>query len=105
LKDWSVTSRGSEFTAPELRIPCLQGEVYGHPRFEDGTLVVTSGIKGIMSIETKEKEVIVERKKIVITRNTEYNIFPEDIDPEYERQYPGAYDRLTYKEIGEGESL
>lgn len=48
IKNWSVI--GDQLT----------GEVYGHPRFEDGTLVRTSTIQKI------------------ITRNTEYTLEQQD---------------------------
>lgn len=47
IKNWAVVDGfyGSDpYKAPEQRVPCLKGEVYGHPKFEDGTIVVTTPI-------------------------------------------------------------
>jgi hypothetical protein len=53
----------------ELRDWCIRygsayGKAYGHPRFKDGTPIVTSSI---VSMNTKDDMVIIE------TRNTIYN--------------------------------
>lgn len=44
MKDWSITYMGTDFTAPELREYKLQGNVYGNPRFCDGTFEGNSDI-------------------------------------------------------------
>ena len=45
LKNWSVTSDVDErYVAPEMMHYQLQGNVYGHPRFNDGDPVTTSRI-------------------------------------------------------------
>ena len=50
LDNWSVCSAGRiRYTPPELQVKALQGNAFGHPRFEDGKHVVTSSpfsIKG-----------------------------------------------------------
>lgn len=51
LRDWCIKG------------DCAYGNVYGHPRFEDGTPVITSSI---VRCETKDDVVIIE------TRNTIY---------------------------------
>lgn len=47
LENWSTVSGGDEYTAPECRTLNLHGEVYGHPRFEDGKVIVSSEISKI----------------------------------------------------------
>lgn len=43
LEDWSVTLRSTDpYAPPEHRQISLQGEVFGHPRFEDGKRITTS---------------------------------------------------------------
>jgi hypothetical protein len=43
LENWSVdASTGNGYLAPELRRPFLIGEIYGHPKFADGSMVRTS---------------------------------------------------------------
>lgn len=86
LKNWSVCQRGNEWMAPELWTNYLHGNVYGHPRFEDGDPVSTSSI-----VDIKDGD----GYKIVSTRNTDYVLRESEVDPEYESQYPGAYKRLS----------
>jgi len=43
MQNWSVTrSYATPYTAPELVSHYLCGEVYGHPRFEDGSIITSS---------------------------------------------------------------
>lgn len=45
LENWSLCFRGYDFyIAPERQNISLQGNVYGHPKFEDGKFVVTSRV-------------------------------------------------------------
>lgn len=89
MKNWAVISRATPYTAPELMTSQLQGNAHGHPRFEDGTLVLTSSIIGVKDGGDH---------KIVETRNTLYTIRPEDVDPNYEELFPGAYERFRTKD-------
>ena len=87
MKNWSVTQDNFDpYTAPELIKYKLQGNVYGHPRFEDGTFVVTSSIQAVMNCGTH---------KNIKTRNTDYKIYPDDVDPEYEKVYGNAFEKIT----------
>jgi len=48
LENWSVITRSDDpYKAPEARPLCLHGKAYGHPNFEDGTVVTTSPILGV----------------------------------------------------------
>ena len=47
LHNWSVVATGGSYTAPECRSFCLQGEVFGHSRFPEGSSIVTSRIVGV----------------------------------------------------------
>lgn len=85
MKNWKLISVGNEFTPPELKIVCLDGNVYGSDKFEDGAHITTSRIKDIE---------IYEDYKVVVTKNSRYKVFEKDIDKCYEAQYPEAYKRL-----------
>lgn len=88
LKKWSVGCR-NPYIAPELQKPCLNGDVYNHPnseRFPNGKYITTSSIQSIVDHD--------EYKEIQ-THNTSYVIYPENVDPEYEKEYPNAYQRLS----------
>jgi len=69
LKNWSVVF-GSN----------LHGIVFGHPKFENGTEITTSKIVGT-------------REGLILTYSgSEYQL--EDVDPEYEKAFPNARQRL-----------
>lgn len=88
LKNWSVVTR-DPFQAPELS-QCLQGAVYGHPRFEDGSPITTSRIMKIVDEG--------EYKAVTTRSGSVYRLYKEDVDSEAERQFPGYYERLKIKE-------
>lgn len=48
LERWAVVDSQpfDVFRAPECAVPCLRGEVFGHPRHPNGTRVTTSPIVG-----------------------------------------------------------
>jgi hypothetical protein len=82
IVDWSVVSRTAHpYQAPELGYPALQGKAYGHPKFEDGTLITTSKIIGKTECENS-----------ILTKNSLYVLGA--IDTEYEKLYPDARSRL-----------
>ena len=87
LKNWSIYSVPlNDFAAPELSKFYLQGNVYGNPKFQDGSFVTTSRI-----IEIKD----MVDYKIGITRSgSKYELHKEDVDKECEEQFPNYYDRL-----------
>lgn len=90
MKCWSITSNQAGFTAPELLKYRLQGEIYDDSRgsFPNGTQVCTSPIRRITDCVDH---------KAVETASTVYTVRPEDVDPEYEAAFPGAYGRLDMK--------
>ena len=45
LKNWSTVGGSSNpYLAPELQTLCLRGEVYGHPKHEDGKRIHSSPV-------------------------------------------------------------
>jgi hypothetical protein len=87
MKNWSISAnKGEEYQAPECRTNRLYGFAYGHPKFPNGHPVETSTIISITDQGTH---------KIVLTRNTEYEIWPEDINPVLEKAFPGYYQRMA----------
>ena len=80
LENWAVIAvPDSPYQAPELWRQRLHGNVYGHPRFGNGTEVTTSPITS-------------KKGENILTRNTEYEL--GIIDTEYEKLYPNARERL-----------
>ena len=71
LKDWTVFVHNSnEYQAPELGSPRLQGEVYGHPRFVDGTFVHTSTLISIEDMGTHKEAKTMGDQLIYCTKKT-----------------------------------
>lgn len=90
LKNWSIYVSGDNgFTAPELLHYHLQGDVYGHPRFNDGDPVHTSRIVQIKDMG--------DHKEVITRSGSRYQIYPEDVNPEAEKQFPGYYEKLKMK--------
>lgn len=85
IKNWAI-GYGFRFTEPESSDICLLGNVYGHPNIIDNHYVMTSLIINITDFSTY---------KIIETRNTQYKILPENVDPNYEEIYPNVYERLS----------
>lgn len=90
MKYWSITSNQDGFTPPELLIYRLQGIIYNDSRgaFPDGSRLHTSSIQRITDCGSH---------KLVETKNTVYMVSLEDVNPDYEKQFPGAYERLQMK--------
>lgn len=92
LKDWSVTSDVDvRFAAPEMMHFHLQGNAYGHPRFNDGDSVTTSRI-----IKINDKG---DYKEAITRSGSVYELYKEDVDTEAEKQFPNYYERLKLKYI------
>lgn len=90
VKNWSLyTSNDNGFTAPELLHMHLQGNVYGRAGFNDGDPINTSRIVGI---EDKG-----DHKEIITRSGSRYSVYPADVDPECEKQFPGYYERLSVR--------
>ena len=90
LENWCVTPLDqSPYTPPECRAHGLAGNVFGHPSFEDGASVTST-------------EAVAARMEgdnvIVVTRSGREYLLGQ-VDPEYERQFPNARDRVI-KSLG-----
>lgn len=82
IENWSVVNVTlSPYSAPETGQPSLQGMVFGHPRFVDVTHITTSMIVG----KNQENE--------ILTKSGSAYVLGE-IDPNYEKQFPDAKNRL-----------
>jgi hypothetical protein len=82
IENWAViTPTPDRYAAPETLTQCLHGEVFDHPRFEDGHRVTTSSIRG----KTETGEVVTHSGSI-------YDL--GQIDEAYEVAFPGARKRL-----------
>lgn len=79
LNNWSIVGVNDPYKAPELQVFRLHGVVTGHPRLEDGEVITTTRLRG-------------KRNGYVATRNTLYQV--GDVDPAYEKEFPGAKERL-----------
>ena len=86
MKCWGVITDQTGFKAPETVKQCLVGNIYNDSRFANGDPVKTSAIHNIVDYG--------DYKEIETATGTKYAVYPDDIDPEYERQFPRAYERL-----------
>lgn len=94
LKNWSVFSKPKYgHMPPELQPKYLQGAVYGHPEFEDGRNINTSPIDEILERE--------DHKEIITRTGSRYLVYPQDVNPEAEKEYSKYYERLVIKKEGE----
>jgi hypothetical protein len=75
IENWAVVQSGDAYTAPEAQVKQLSGQVFGHPRFEDGKQIVTSAIVTLdLSI------------RICFTKNSVYRLGVPH--PDYAQMYP-----------------
>ena len=88
IKNWAVGMRNEgEYSLPSA---CLTGAVYSHPSYEDGYVISTSPIVKIRKVGNIA---------IVTTRSGSiYFITAEGVNPDYEKSYPYAFDRLPVTE-------
>jgi len=92
LKNWFIENRlYNDYQAPELGDKVLVGQVYGHSSHADGTFIRTSRIVRI--------EDMGDHKDIFTISGSQYSVFPEDVNPEAEKVFPGYYERLSIKEV------
>ena len=84
MENWSVVSCDSPYTAPELLVARLHGKVFGHPRFPNGAEVTTSRVAGCSEVE--------DHLEIVTGSGSHYVL--GEVDPNYEKSYPDARERL-----------
>jgi hypothetical protein len=47
IAKWSITTHPEPYDPPECMRQFIQGDVYDHPRFPDGTRVTTSAIERV----------------------------------------------------------
>jgi hypothetical protein len=80
LENWSVATLGTPYTAPELILSALIGNIYGHHTFKDGLNITTSAIIG-------------KRNDFIVTRSGSLYELGE-VSKEYESLYPNAKSRL-----------
>lgn len=93
IKNWSVFSKLKRgYMPPDLQPKYLQGNVYGHPVFEDGRNINTSPIDKILDCG--------DYKEIVTRTGSQYLVYPQDVDPGAEKEYPKYYERLVIKNEG-----
>lgn len=81
IENWSMISSVDLYMAPELRQFALSGEVYDHPQHENGKSVTTSPLVKL-----------VDTDKIQTFSGSIYEL--GTVDPEYEKMYPNARQRL-----------
>lgn len=80
IEKWSIVTKSSPYTAPEMIVGRLHGAVYGHQRFHDGEIITTSPIMG-------------NDGELIITKSlSKYELGV--VDPEYDKLYPNARIRL-----------
>lgn len=49
LENWAIVLNTYDpYAPPETQIVVLRGEVYGHPKYADGTLLITTPIKDVV---------------------------------------------------------
>lgn len=82
LENWSIVVIGDFYTPPEMRRQCLDGFVYGNPRFADGEHITTSGIV----LRPPENDCV------STVSGSLYEL--GEVSPEYEALYPNARERL-----------
>ncbi len=91
IKNWFIENIPlNDFQAPELGVKRLCGEVHGHPSFPDGSFIHTSPIVDVKDMGT--------HKDVITGSGSRYSVFPEDVLPAAERDYPDYYNRLAMKE-------
>lgn len=86
IKNWCITSNQNGFTSPENLKYYLNGDVYGNIKFKDGTHVSTSSIQSVIELENCKQ---------IYTRNSTYHVFKDEVNLDYEKEYPNAYERLN----------
>lgn len=81
LENWSVVQTELDpYQSPEMQKKYLHGTVFGHDKFPDGDIITTSSI--VQAID----------KKIYTRSGSVYSLGV--VDPEYEKLYPRAKQRL-----------
>jgi hypothetical protein len=87
LENWCVTPlAASPYTPPECQAHGLHGTVYGHPYFADGDEITTTECASVK---------VDEPARVTITTRSGSRYVLGEVDPEYERQFPGALVRIV----------
>lgn len=87
IKNWAVINEFGNYAKPDMTgTRGIVGNVYGNPKFADGTYVVTSKIQDV-------KEEFSYKK--VYTQNSIYYLFPEEVEDIYKKSFPDAYNKLS----------
>lgn len=82
IENWVVIATvNNPYAAPETQRFSLQGEVFGHTRFKDGTSVTTSSIDGKN-----------DKNEILTVSGSSYEL--GKVNPDYEQKFPDAKMRL-----------
>jgi hypothetical protein len=85
IEQWCVTPLArSPYTPPECEPHGLNGAVYGHPNFEDGEFVTT----------TEAVALRMDGEQAIVTTRSGREYLLGQVDPNYERAYPDARNRL-----------
>ena len=79
ITNWSVAGENSPYLAPELIQIRLNGEVYNHPKFKDGSEITTSIIKKADGL------------KITTQSGSKYLL--DKIDPKYKKWIDKNYNK------------
>lgn len=81
IENWAIVAAPMPpYLAPELTAQCLSGNVYGNPCFSDGEHITTSCISHTFD------------DQVITISGSAYNL--GTVLPEYEAQFPNAYNRL-----------
>lgn len=89
IEDWNI----SFYRDPTCENPWLNGEVYGHPRFADGTPVQTTNIVAVDKLNS-----------LLITKSgSRYRL--GSVDEYYDKLFPNAKEILLTRSYEEGESV
>ena len=80
LNNWAVIQFESEYTPPEMIALHFKGNVFGHPKFKDGSPIITT-------------EIVSYKNNIFTTYSgSQYKL--GEVDPEYEKIFPNALERI-----------
>lgn len=82
MENWAVVEDYDPYKAPEDRKARLQGTVYGHPKHDDGKVLVTSSIQKIDLVN----------RTVTTMSGSVYELGA--VDPEWEAQFPDAENRF-----------
>lgn len=93
IENWCVTTLGGVYTPPECQAHGLAGVAYGHPNFHDGTDVTT----------TEAVSLRMDGEDAIVTTRSGREYLLGQVDPNYERAYPGALARVI-KSLGPTEA-